>query len=262
MSIKPSFQGAIIYLGMVFYGLGLVSWFLGRHRGSKRWMFAGFVAAGSALIYRWIHTGHVPMQNLFEVFLWLGMLVYPIHAISTDLLGCPSSLAADLSIGLLALFPAGFVFADHPQALPAALQSPFFIPHVAMYMISYVLMAKAGYWAVVQLISNRSGIVLEAERASHIMVCAGLPFMTGGLLLGSIWGHYAWGNWWGWDPKELWSLVCWLVYVLYLHLRPRCTARWTLVCPGLVLVGLFFILITLLWVNLSRLFSGLHSYAV
>jgi ABC-type transport system involved in cytochrome c biogenesis permease subunit len=94
------------------------------------------------------------------------------------------------------------------------------------------------------------------------MVCAGFPLLTLGLVLGSVWGQRAWGDWWGWDPKELWSLASWLLYVGFFHFRymfgkkyPRINSLWAV-------AGLIVIIITLLWVNLSRLFPGLHSYAM
>ena len=48
---------------------------------------------------------------------------------------------------------------------------------------------------------------------------SGFRLLTLGLLLGSLWGKLAWGDYWGWDPKELWSLVCWLIYLGYFHFR-------------------------------------------
>jgi ABC-type transport system involved in cytochrome c biogenesis permease subunit len=80
-------------------------------------------------------------------------------------------------------------------------------------------------------------------------------------LLGSVWGKYAWGDWWGWDPKELWSLVCWLVYSFYLHWRAVYGKKHLKMNLSLSGLGFICIIITLLWVNLSKLFSGLHSYA-
>jgi ABC-type transport system involved in cytochrome c biogenesis permease subunit len=166
-------------------------------------------------------------------------------------------------IGAIVLFPAGFVFNAEPMQLPPALQSWLFGPHVFVYMLSYVLMTKAA----VQAASQLSGVtakdnLLSPEEATYRMVCAGFPLLTLGLVLGSVWGQIAWGDWWGWDPKELWSLASWLVYVGFLHFRymfgkkhPRLNSTW-------VIAGLAVIIITLLWVNLSRLFPGLHSYAM
>jgi ABC-type transport system involved in cytochrome c biogenesis permease subunit len=162
------------------------------------------------------------------------------------------------------LFPAGFVFSAEPRQLPPALQSWVFAPHVAVYVLSYILMAKATFQAICQLIGksvNCDEKFLLPEESTFRMICAGFPLLTLGLILGSYWGKLAWGNYWGWDPKELWSLASWLVYVGYFHFRymfgkkhPRINSTWAI-------AGMVVIVITLLWVNLSKLFSGLHSYA-
>ena len=82
------------------------------------------------------------------------------------------------------------------------------------------------------------------------------------MLLGSVWGQYAWGHFWGWDPKELWSLASWLVYVGYFHWRYMFAARYAKINSVWAIVGLVVIVITVLWVNLSQLFPGMHSYAM
>lgn len=102
--------------------------------------------------------------------------------------------------------------------------------------------------------------LLPPEESTYRMVCVGFSLLTLGLVLGSVWGKLAWGDYWGWDPKELWSLASWLVYVGYLHFRymfrkkhPRINSIWAI-------VGIVIFVVTLLWVNLSRLFPGLHYY--
>ncbi len=214
-----------------------------------------------AFAYRWYNVRHVPMQNLFEVFLTLGVLVIPISLSCRWFLGI-RSLATDLLLGAVVLFPAGFVFSADPQQLPPALQSWLFAPHVAVYMLSYVLMAKAALEATFQVWTN--GLVednLQYERATYNMVYAGFPLLTLGLILGSYWGKLAWGDYWGWDPKELWSLVSWLVFLGYFHFRYMFGRKHPNVNSLLAILGMVAIIITLLWVNLSRLFPGLHSYA-
>jgi ABC-type transport system involved in cytochrome c biogenesis permease subunit len=94
------------------------------------------------------------------------------------------------------------------------------------------------------------------------MVRLGFPLLTVGLVLGAVWGKIAWSDYWNWDRKELWSLISWLVFVGYLHVRYRYGRKYPAVNSSLVLAGLTAIIITLLWVNLSRIFGGgLHSYA-
>jgi ABC-type transport system involved in cytochrome c biogenesis permease subunit len=103
--------------------------------------------------------------------------------------------------------------------------------------------------------------ILPPEQATYELIALGFPLLTLGLILGSVWGKFAWGDYWGWDPKELWSLASWLVYVGYLHWRYMFGKRYPKINSLWALAGMAAIIITLLWVNLSRLFPGMHSYA-
>ena len=222
----------------------------------------GFLLVVIAYIYRWIDVQHVPMQTMFEVFLSLGM-IYPISIFCRKFLEVGVE-AADMALGFIILFPAGFIFSADPKYLPPALQSWIFIPHVAVYMLAYIILAKAAVQAVFQLcrpLGPADPELVDYERATYRMVCLGFPLLTLGLILGSYWGKQAWGDFWGWDPKELWSLVSWLAYLLYFHYRSMFGRTKPKINSVLVLVGIATIIVTLLWANLSRLFSGMHNYA-
>lgn len=259
MEIKYTIQGLLIYLAIAAYLSASLTRMFGLKRTARILFAAGFIIACLGYIYRWHHVGHVPMQNLFEVFLTLGVLIFPMWLFSIRFLGLTDdwTSAADMLLGVIVLFPAGFIFSADPQQLPPVLQSVLFAPHVAVYMLSYIFMAKAAIQAVSQL----TGQTWSAELATYKMASVGFPLLTMGLLLGSIWGKYAWGDYWGWDPKELWSLASWLIYVGYFHFRYMFKARHPQLNSVWVITGLVFIIITLLWVNLSRIFSGMHSYA-
>ena len=262
MEIKYTVQGLLVYIAMGAYLLAFVTSLLRCRKAGRVLYLFGFVIAALAFGYRWYDVRHVPLQNLFEVFLCLGM-IYPVSLFCRRVLrvggGC-----GDMLIGAIVLFPVGFVFNAEPQRLPPALQSWLFVPHVAVYMLSYVFMAKATFQAICQLAGKSTSPdekLLEPEEATYRMICVGFPLLTLGLVLGSWWGKVAWGDYWGWDPKELWSLASWLVYVGYFHFRymfgkkrPRINSTWAI-------AGMTVIIITLLWVNLSKLFAGLHSYA-
>jgi cytochrome c-type biogenesis protein CcsB len=278
MEIKYTIQGLLVYMTIAAYLLAFVTTIFRRPKAGHAIYFLGFVIAVFSFGYRWYHVRHVPLQNLFEVFLCLGM-IYPISLLCRRALQV-GGYAADMLIGAIVLFPAGFVFNAEPQQLPPALQSWLFTPHVAVYMFSYIFMAKASFQAICQLSGRRvegvppsnrgraardTGLpgenLLPPEEATYRIVCVGFPLLTLGLVLGSYWGKQAWGDYWGWDPKELWSLASWLVFLGYFHFRymfskkhPRINSLW-------VIAGMVAIIITLLWVNLSRIFSGLHSYA-
>jgi len=225
---------------------------------------AGFAAAAAAFVVRWDQAGHAPLQNMFEVFLCLGMLMGPITLFCRRFLGVRLE-GADALIGVIILFPAGFVFKAEPQRLPPALQSFLFVPHVAAYMLSYVVLAKAAVLAFLGLFRDRPGAdpgALDYAASADRVARLGFPLLTLGLMLGMWWGKIAWGDYWNWDPKELWSLVSWLAYVGYFHFRYMFGQKHRRANCAWLVAGLVAIAITLLWVNLARLFAGgLHSYA-
>ena len=121
-----------------------------------------------------------------------------------------------------------------------ALQSPFFVPHVGAYVLGYVLLVRA------------------ALGAGRRLVGAGFFLLTLGLVLGAAWGKVCWGHWWQFDPKEMWSLATWLAYAAYFHVRSRLSPRGERL---FLVAGAAMILLTLTWINLSSIFSGMHSYA-
>lgn len=280
MHIKTDLQGVLIYLSLAGYAAALVSVAIKRKPNAGQLCFAfAFSAATASYIVRWVLHHHLPMQNLFEVFLLMGVLIWPIAMLTRRLLGrntgilsvnaeqegctIPLSMTlGDALLGVLVMFPAGFVFSAAPRPLPPALQSVLFGPHVASYMIAYILMARSCVPAAAALAGRyKAERLIEAERLSYGMTAAAFPLLTLGLVLGSIWGKLAWGDWWAWDPKELWSLACWLMYAVYFHWRIVHPKEYIRTRLWLVLTGMVFIVITLLWVNLSRIFAGLHNYA-
>ncbi|MBN1975224.1 MAG: cytochrome c biogenesis protein CcsA [Sedimentisphaerales bacterium] len=261
MEIKETLQGLFIYMTITAYLIALLFTLFRQPRIGQKIYLLGFLIAIISFIYRWYHVRHVPMQNLFEVFLCLGM-IYPVTVFSRKVLRVGGQ-AADMFLGIVVLFPAGFIFNAEPQRLPPALQSWLFVPHVAVYVLSYIFMAKAAFQAVLQLAgknTNTETNFLAPEEASYRLICFGFPLLTLGLVLGSVWGKRAWGDYWGWDPKELWSLASWLVYVGYLHFRYMFGKKYLQINSLWVILGIAVIIITLLWVNLSRLFPGMHSY--
>ena len=262
MGFKADVQGYLIYVTMLGY-MAVLFTALKYPKQAKVFFISSFLFGLTALVYRWSVVGHLPMQNMFEVFLFLGFCIWPIHIFSKKILCTDHSISMmiDAAIGLIVLFPAGFVFNHRPQFLPPALQCWLFGPHVAAYMLAYIFMAKAAVFGFGGLVLSSRNTQLNDTLADwgYRLIAVGFPLLTLGLFLGSVWGKYAWGDWWGWDPKELWSLAGWLVYVLYLHVRFIWPRR-RQIHHMLNIIGLICIIITLLWVNLSKLFVSLHNY--
>jgi ABC-type transport system involved in cytochrome c biogenesis permease subunit len=264
MALKLTDIGILIYVVMALYLAASVALALRKRPAGTVLFAAGFGVAAFAFVLRWVEVDHVPLQNMFEVFLCLGMLMWPISLFCRRYLGVGGE-AADAAIGFIVLFPAGFIFKAEPQQLPPALQSFLFLPHVASYMLSYVILAKAAVPAFMGLWRQRPAddfAALDYEDAANRVARMGFPLLTLGLVLGMWWGKVAWGDYWNWDPKELWSLISWLVYLAYFHFRHMFGLRFRRANCAFLLAGLAAIILTLLWVNLARIFAGgMHSYA-
>lgn len=250
----------LIYAAMSAYLLAFIGRLFKLRRAAKAFFLIAFVISVASFIWRWIHTSHVPLQNLFELFITMGAIIYLLSRFCENYFDI-NQRAIDMLLGTIILFPAGFVFSEAQQQLPPALQSPFFVPHVAAYLLAYILMLKAGIAAACTLSAKKPN-QLNYERATYRLISFGFPLLTLGLVLGSIWAHYAWADYWGWEPKEMWSLATWLVYVGYFHFRYIYQTKYPRVNGVWAIAGLSAVIITLLWVNLSRLFAGLHNYAV
>ncbi|MBN1942025.1 MAG: cytochrome c biogenesis protein CcsA [Phycisphaerae bacterium] len=292
-SFRPG--NLLIYVTLAEFVLAGLAFLLKQRRLGWAQYALAFLMAITAVVVRGLHVGHVPMRNLYEVFLVLAALMFPLSLFGRFVLKAPGEMF-DALLAAVLLVPPGFVFSADVQPLPPALQSPLFIPHVSAYVLAYVVLAKATMVGIVGMVRERkkgksqisnfksqisnfksqisdfkfqisnfklkeSESPISYDNAVYRLVCLGFPFLTAGLLTGALWGKQAWGDWWNWDPKELWSLATWLIYVAYFHVRRMASKRRLRVEVAFVVTGLAFIVITLLWVNLSRLFPGLHTYA-
>ena len=198
-----------------------------------------FLGAVAMLVHRGITTGHPPMQNMYEFLICTAALL-PVLTFVSARWDRQDTLLVDSILLALVLMPVGFFMDGSVKRLMPALQSPFFVPHVGAYVIGYVLLVRA------------------AMGAGRRLVGLGFFLLTLGLVLGAWWGKVCWGHWWQFDPKEMWSLATWLLYAAYFHLRPRLSPRADRV---FLVAGAVMVVLTLTWINLSRLFTGMHSYA-
>ena len=105
---------------------------------------------------------------------------------------------------------------------------------------------------------RRDTLLVDSILLAVVLIPVGFFLLTVGLVLGAAWGKVCWGHWWQFDPKEMWSLATWLLYAAYFHLRPRLSPRADRV---FLVAGALMVVLTLTWINLSRLFTGMHSYA-
>lgn len=144
-----------------------------------------------------------------------------------------------------------------------ALQSPWFIPHLIVYMAGYAILAMAAFLAVC-LLFFRKGKTTEAElEVTDNLVYVGLAFLTFGMLMGALWAKEAWGHYWAWDPKETWAAITWICYLLYIHFRRIDPKGWRKAC-GILLLA--FVCLQVCWWGINYLPSAqglsIHTYNV
>ena len=149
------------------------------------------------------------------------------------------------------------------KALMPALQSPWFVPHVVVYMFSYAILAAATMMAVYILFFRKNKTTDREMNITDNLVCTGLAFLTVGMLFGALWAKEAWGHYWTWDPKETWAAITWLSYLLFLHFRNGQPKEWRKACWILLLA---FVCLQICWWGINYLPSAqglsIHTYNV
>lgn len=125
----------------------------------------------------------------------------------------------------------------------------FFLFSLFLLYISY------RYETFIERLPDTSKIDLISYRT----ILFAFPMMTFVILTGAVWAHFAWGRYWGWDPKETWSLITWLIYAFYLHSRH--VLRWGRQRSAIIaVIGFAVVIFTYIGVNLGLTGSGLHVY--
>ena len=186
-----------------------------RRRLAVTFSTASLLSLASFIALLWISLERPPLRTMGETRLWYSFFAL-ISGLFTYIrwrykwILSFSTVLATVFIIINILKPE-----IHDQSLMPALQSPWFIPHVTVYMFSYSLMACAFLIAVYGLFKPQKDMLDAADTLIYI----GTAFLTFGMLSGAIWAKEAWGHYWSWDPKETWALVTWLSYLLYMHLR-------------------------------------------
>lgn len=222
------------------------------------------VLAGALLLGGlWITLDRPPMRTLGETRWWYAVLVPTLGLLigfrfQTRALAIPACLMG-------AMF--AFVNLRHPETmdrtLMPALQSPWFVPHVVVYMLAYSalgLSSLLGAWALVRSWVRRVPVSTEDADVPHRMVLVGLPLLTAGLLFGAFWAKEAWGHYWTWDPKETWAFLTWAAYLVYLHVRSRHALK-PAMNLGLLVVG--FVVLMLCWFGVNMMPTAqesVHTY--
>ena len=245
---------------LVLYLLATIVYLVKYRRAGIGLFGAGAILNTVAVGYRWMDAGHLPFSNMFETMMTLGACMFPLFLLTEY--GFKSRTGwIDFFLAAAIIFPSCFIFEDAIKPLPPALQSVLFFPHVLTYLLAYAALAKGMILSLISLVKRNGSDWKSFEKTAYRITAAGFPLLTAGLLLGGYWAKIAWGDYWSWDPKEVWSLNTWILYLIYFHVRiaTRGRSRWVDIVNILAFLA---VVVTLFAVNLAGIFGGgLHSYA-
>ena len=231
----------------------------------------GFLCSVVGTTLRALAAGRPPWGNMYEFTITAMVLIVAVYLVmvwrtGARWLGLPVTLLAAVGNGL-----AVTVFYVAVAPLVPALHSVWFIIHICAAAVSGAAFNVGGLLTVLFLIRQRAekrgtvgGYLSRIPTARKLDLYAyrfmafAFPLWTFTVAAGAIWAEYAWGRYWGWDPKETWALVTWVVFACYLHARS--TAGWRATRAAVIaLIGVASFWFNFVGINL--LVSGLHSYA-
>ena len=265
MSWDRPLSMALATLGIILFIIACRS--VARSRQLPKWarilaisaLILSLVYLTTALVLRWIISGHVPMSNGFETMQFMAWATVAI----TLLLSRRSMLVLPFGIltAGLALMVASFG-ESNPQItqLMPVLASPLLSVHVAVIMIAYSLLAFLMLSGVMAMILRHNHAMVERLHVvGQVILYPAVFLLTIGVFIGAVWANVSWGSYWSWDPKEVWALITLIIYALPLHSQSLPMFRKPLFFHSYCIIAFLSVLITYFGVNF--ILGGMHSYA-
>jgi cytochrome c-type biogenesis protein CcsB len=224
-------------------------------RASYFIVMAGLLIHGIALVYRWNLSGHGPYTVKYEVLssnAWMVLFIFLIFSRIYPKIRPASMFLFPSTFFLLAI---GLFSNPEMKNLPPSLKSIWLIPHGLFYNIALGTILIAVTLSIFYILKKRTSIkwlqrFLDMDTIdiyTYRFAGFGFIFWAIAVLTGSIWAYQSWGRFWAWDPVETWSLITWIFFGLYLHLRRffgwkgEKAAYLYIICFLISLASLFFI---------------------
>ncbi|MBQ3658601.1 MAG: cytochrome c biogenesis protein CcsA [Bacteroidales bacterium] len=264
-------------VAVILWVLGAVFAWKERRGLTLAFTLAGILVFFAFILGMWISLERPPLKTMGETRLWYSFFVPVAGLIVYSRWRYKWILSFSTVLSVVFICVNLFKPEIHSKTLMPALQSPWFAPHVIVYMFAYALLGAATLMAIYLLFFKKigkagstNGGAAEAdsfEAVRHEMniadnlVYVGVAFLTFGMLFGALWAKVAWGDYWGWDPKETWAAITWLAYLVYIHLRKARPRDWQMACTVLLVA---FICLQMCWWGINYLPSArsnsVHTY--
>ncbi|MBZ0156748.1 MAG: c-type cytochrome biogenesis protein CcsB [Alphaproteobacteria bacterium] len=270
-------MGTILFeLALTFYFastiISIVELFKGSRESSRLMLFitgGGFLIHTASLIYRYSEAGHLPISSMHEAssfFAWCVVLIFFLLEFRYKI-GIMSSFVLPIVFLLMlssSILPRGI------RPLNPVLESYWFGIHTFLAFLGNAAFAVAFGIGIMYLLQEhylkskhvhglfqRLPSLQMLDEINNKMINLGFPLLTCAIITGALWAESAWGSYWRWDPKEVWSMIAWFIYALILHIR--FTSGWRgRKAAILSIIGFVVVLFTFFGVNLSL--KSLHSF--
>ncbi|MFV0505163.1 MAG: cytochrome c biogenesis protein [Bacteroidales bacterium] len=210
------------------------------------------------VVVMWNHLQRPPMRTMGETRLWyaifltaIGYLVYRVWAY--EWLPIYSAVVSSVFLIVNVLSPE-----IQSKNLMPALQSPWFVPHVSVYIMSYAMLGAATLMSIYSLYKKEFGNELIAKIDNIVYIGSGMLLL--GMLMGALWAKEVWCHFWSWDPKETWAFVTFAAYMLYIHWRKSRALRRK---EAMVILIIAFTCLMITWKGVNYLPSAkasMHTY--
>ncbi|OOC56629.1 MULTISPECIES: c-type cytochrome biogenesis protein CcsB [Nocardiopsis] len=235
----------------------------------------GFLTGVAQIVSRGLAADRWPWGNMFEFVVALclvavGGLLYASLRFQARFLGAfvlvPVLILLGVGVRWLYVEPGPLIPALHSYWVPIHVTAAIIAGGAFMvsgsagvtYLVSHRAEARRALGEKVAGIAGRLPSPELLDRISHRFILFAFPLWTFAIIAGSIWADEAWGRFWGWDPKEVWSFISWVIYAAYLH--ARATGGWR--GPKATWINVLgFVTILFNFFAVNYMFSGLHSYA-
>lgn len=254
----------LIYFAVVaalLWGLGAWTSFKEQRTKAISLTLAGLVVFGSFIALMWWSLERPPLRTMGETRLWYSFFL-PLAGLITYVrwqykwILSFSTLLSIVFICINLLKPE-----IHNKTLMPALQSPWFAPHVIIYMFAYAMLGAAAITGIYLLFFKKGKNETVEMALCDNLVGVGVAFMTLGMLTGALWAKEAWGHYWSWDPKETWAAITWFTYLAYIHIRMGMPDKKR---TALYIMLLSFIFLQMCWWGINYLPSAqgtsVHTY--
>jgi cytochrome c-type biogenesis protein CcsB len=231
----------------------------------------GWLLHVAGVVLRGVAQGFVPWANMFEFSLTSSAIVVGVFIIAQLWQDLKFLGVYITGFALITLGVATVNFYVPVKPLPPALDSYWLIIHVFVASLGTAFFALGAGLSIAQLLQARREAgkkslamlktlpdAVKLESLAYLVTVVGFVFWTFTLIAGSIWAERAWGRYWGWDTKEVWTFIIWTIYAGYIH--ARATRGWRGARSAwLAIIGFSAVMFNYTVVNLF--FKGLHSYS-